>query len=194
MESYIFKPSCFQNKALNIAFRVLSISDARNWITRLSSDTKNLRLVIKAAGILGDPHAVEWLILKMREAKHARLAAESFTMITGIDLVQHGLTQAPPDNYEPLPSENTNDGSTEMDEDENLPWPNPALIGSSWKSLAGQLVKGQRYFLGKEINAGNLSMHIQHACQRQRHNAAMELALSDVSKILQNTCTKVSQG
>ena len=194
MELYIFKPSSFQNKALNLAFRVLSINDARNWITRLSSDTKNLRLVIKATGILGDPHAVEWLILKMREAKHARLAAESFTMITGIDLVQHGLTQAPPDNYEPLPSENTNDGSAEMDEDENLPWPNAALIGSSWKSLSGQLIKGQRYFLGKEINAGNLSMHIQYAYQRQRHNAAMELALSDVSKILQNTCAKVSQG
>ena len=193
MEPYIFKPSPHQERALNMAFRVLSIDDARHWITRLADDPQNSRSVIKAAGILGDPHAVDWLILKMRETPHARLAGESFTLITGIDLAQNNLTQEPPANYEPLPNENADDGHVAMDEDEHNPWPNATLVEAYWISIQGRFVKGQRYLLGQDINAANLSQHLQNACQRQRHAAAMEWALSDVSQVLPNTRAKVMQ-
>ena len=194
MEPYIFTASPHQDKALNIAFRVLSINDARSWITRLSGDAQHIRSVIKATGILGDPHAVDWLILKMREHKYARLAGESFTFITGIDLEKNQLNQDAPEHYEPIPNENAGDEIVAMDDDEKLPWPNATAVASIWKQTGGQLTKGQRYLLGKEINASNLITHIQNAYQRQRHAAAMERALLNVTQVLQNTRAKVNQG
>ena len=194
MEPHIFKVSPYQDRALNIAFRTLSINDVRNWITRLSGDAQHIRTVIKATGILGDPHAVDWLILKMREPKYARLAGESFTFITGIDLEKNQLSQKAPDNYQPLPNQEAGDESVAMDDDENLPWPDAALVAANWQQSANQFTKGQRYLMGKEINKSNLSNHIQNAYQRQRQAAAMELALLDASQVLQNTSAKVLQG
>ena len=194
MEPHIFNASPHQNRALNITFRSLSINDARSWITRLSGDVKHSRTVIKATGILGDPHAVDWLLLKMREPQHARLAAESFTFITGIDLVKSKLSQEAPDQYEPLPNAEASDETVAMDDDENLPWPNPEAIATYWQKTSGQFTKGQRYLLGKAINAGNMTAHCQNAYQRQRHAAAMELALLEPSHVLQSTSAKAMQG
>lgn len=191
MESHIFHKSPYQDRALNIAFRVLPIDLARTWISRLSGDAEHMRTVIKATGILGDPHAVDWLVLKMRETKFARLAGESFTMITGIDLEHNSLNQPAPTHYTPIPSENYEDGNVAMDEDENLPWPNYELIANTWKQYSNQFTKGQRYSLGKEINSSILTQHIQNTYQRQRHAAALELALLDVNSYLVNTKAKV---
>jgi len=80
-----------------------------------------------------------------------------------------------------------------MDEDEYLAWPNAALVAARWQKTVGQLTKGQRYLLGKEINTSNLLEHLQTAFQRQRHAAAMELALLDASRVLTNTRAKVNQ-
>lgn len=193
MEAYIFNESAFLDRAINITFRVLSINDARSWISRLSSDEQQNRTVIKATGVLGDPHAVDWLILKMREPAFARVAGESFTFITGIDLEKNQLNQSVPAHLEQLPNENPQDEVVALDEDENLPWPNAEAVALRWKQISGQFVKGQRYLLGKNINAANLAGHLQNACQRQRHAAAMELALLDASQILQNTSAKVIQ-
>lgn len=194
MEPHIFKASPHQDKALNITFRVLSINDARSWITRLSGDSQHIRTVIKATGILGDPHAADWLILKMREPKYARLAGESFTFITGIDLEKNQLSQDAPEHYEPIPNEDAGDEIVALDDDENLPWPNATAVAAIWKQSSGQFTKGQRYLMGKEINKSNLASHIQNAYQRQRQAAAMELALLDASQILHNTSARVIQG
>ena len=192
MEPYLFKPSSYQDQALNMAFRVLPINQARDWITRLSGDVQRIRHVIKATGIAGDPQAVDWLVLKMRETPHARLAGESFTLITGIDLNQNKLSQAAPEHVVAIPSENASDPNVAMDDDENLPWPNAALIAASWKHIAHQYIKGQRYFMGNDINTATLTHCIQHAYQRQRHAAALELALLDSANCLINTRAKIN--
>lgn len=194
MEPHIFNVSPHQDRALNITFRVLSINDARSWITRLSGDEQQISTVIKATGILGDPHAVDWLILKMREPKYARLAGESFTFITGIDLEKNQLSQVAPEHYEPIPNEDAGDEIVALDDDENLPWPNATAVEAMWKQSSVQFAKGQRYLMGKEINKANLTSHIQNPNQRQRQVVAIELALLDASQILQNTSAKVLQG
>ena len=192
MEPYIFNASPHQQRALDITFRVLPIAQARSLISRLSSDKDHMRSVIKATGILGDPHAVDWLILKMRETGYARLAAESFTLITGIDLEIKQLNQDAPEQYHPIPNQNADDDTVAMDDDENLPWPNPTLVATWWQQYGNQFSKGQRYLLGKENTATNLSSHLQHAYQRQRHAAALELALIDPGNVLVNTRFKVA--
>jgi uncharacterized protein (TIGR02270 family) len=130
----------------------------------------------------------------MREPKYARLAGESFTFITGIDLEKNQLTQDAPEHYEPIPNEDAGDEIVALDDDENLPWPNATAVATMWKQSCGQFTKGQRYLMGKEINKANLVNHIQNAYQRQRQAAAMELALLDASQILQNTSARVLQG
>ena len=192
LEPYVFSSSPFQDRALHVAMRTLSVNDARHWIARLSSDPKNERQVIKAKGMLGDPQAAEWLIEKMRDAQLARLAGEAFTLITGIDLVENHLTQEPPQDRALTPSENPDDDDIAMDEDEKLPWPQADLVDAFWKSARGQFNQGERYLLGKEITAANLSGHLQEANQRQRQAAALERALLEPSQIFTNTRAKVA--
>jgi len=39
-------------------------------------------------GVIGDPMSVPWLIRMIEVEKFARVAGESFTMITGVDIVR----------------------------------------------------------------------------------------------------------
>jgi len=193
MESHLFRESIYHDRALDVAFRVLPVSEARSWITQLAADPQHTRSVIKATGILGDLQAVNWLIEKMKDIAYARLAGEAFSQITGLNLEQNELQAMPPQNYVPMPNDDASDTQVAMEEDENLLWPNAALVAASWEQSSHQFIKGQRYLLGKEINASNVSHHLQQAYQRQRHAAAMELAVGAASHILQNTRAKVTQ-
>ncbi len=192
LEPYVFNTCDEQARALNIVFRVLTVHPAREWVSRLAVDRQQTRAAIKAAGIVGDPLAVDGLIEKMTDATQARVAGEAFSLITGIDLEQSRLSLDSPLQPAQVPSEDVNDPIVTLDEDEHLPWPNATLIAARWQQSAPQWVKGQRYFLGKEINTDNLSPILQHGFQRQRQAATMELALLDSSRVLQNTCAKVS--
>ena len=193
LEPHLFKTSAYQERALQVAFRVVPVSQARQWIAQLAADPQHARAAIKAAGISGDPYAVDGLIEKMKDQTHARLAGEAFTLITGIDLEQDRLNSAAPPNTVPMPNDDAHDPTVAMDEDEYLAWPNAALVAARWQQTVGQLTKGQRYLLGKEINTSHLLEHLQTSFQRQRHAAAMELALLDTSHVLTNTRSKVSQ-
>jgi len=191
LESYVFKSGLHQINAINIAFRVLPIEQARNWITKLATDKNQNRSVIKATGILGDPHAVNWLITKMREPTDARLAAEAFTFITGIDLEHNRLIEETPPAISAQPNDNADDDDVSLDEDENLPWPDPEKVSSIWISLGRGFISGQRYFLGKPITIDWLSNKLATGAQRQRHASVIELALTDSKSQLINTRARV---
>jgi uncharacterized protein (TIGR02270 family) len=180
-----------QDWAIQLAFRVLSIDAGREWISAMSKDKTQVRAVIKATGILGDPHAVNWLIGKMADPLLARLAGEAFTLITGVDLEQHQLTAAAPQNRELIPNDDTADAHVGMDEDENLPWPDVAKVTALWRNHGQNFIVGRRYFLGKPITADWLKNTITNGTQRQRHAAALELALIDPQTRLINTRAKV---
>jgi len=113
LEDYIFQQGPLQLPAVNIAFRVLPIDQARTLISKLSNDKDYIRVIIKATGVLGDPHAINWLILKMRESALSRLAAESFTMITGFDLDQNNLERDIPTHIYTHPGDSDDEKATE---------------------------------------------------------------------------------
>lgn len=191
LESFVFEKNPHQKKAISLVFRVLPVEQARQWVTRLAQDHEQQRAVIQAVGVLGDPFSIDWLIGKTGDSKLTRQAGEAFSMITGIDLEIYRLDQSEPEDYQPVPNDDAEDENVAMDEDENLPWPNTALLQAFWNERRQHFDAGTRYFLGKPVEQGALLRHLQSASQRYRHAAAMELALLDPAQILINTRAKV---
>lgn len=187
----LIQPGQHQDKAIHLAFRVLPVEIARNWISELAANETHVRTVIKATGVLGDPHAVNWLIGKMQDPKLAKLAGESFTSITGVDLEKHHLAIDEPENYPVIPNDDSDDENIELDEDENLPYPDMEKVAAIWRRHGQQFIVGRRYFMGRPITDELLKDKIKNGFQRQRHAAALELALSDSSAQLQNTHARV---
>jgi len=76
--------------------RRMDAGAAASWQKRLAGSPKLLRLGIVVAGAIGDPAFLPWLMSLMGELPLARLAGESFTMITGMDLAYRDLERKPP--------------------------------------------------------------------------------------------------
>jgi uncharacterized protein (TIGR02270 family) len=86
------------------------------------------RVALIRAGAIGDPVLIPWLMEYMSIPEIARVAGESFTMITGVDLAYDDLDGEWPEGFEAGPTEEPEDEDVEMDTDEDLPWPEPGLI------------------------------------------------------------------
>ncbi|MDH5571732.1 MAG: hypothetical protein OEY89_08205, partial [Gammaproteobacteria bacterium] len=193
LEPYVFKAGNHQKEAIQIAFRVLPLEQSRQWVSRFVNEPDQLRNVIIATGILGDPHAVDWLLLKMRELNYARVAAESFCMITGADLEKMLMTIDAPEHVDDGPTDDPDDANVSMHDDENLPWPNVELVASYWNGIRSRFIVGQRYLLGKPVELSTLVPGLTTAYQRQRHAIAYEIAMLDKSEKLINTRSIVSR-
>ncbi len=191
LEPFVICPNVNQQRAIQLAFRCLAISKARDWITKLSADESQVRNVLKASGVLGDPQAIGWLITHMRNPKLARLAGEAFSLITGIDLEANQLVIEIPDLDEQLPDDEPGDDNVEMDEDENLPWPDADALTITWQKYGNKFVCGNRYFMGKAIGQEPLVTQLGNMTQRQLHEAAIEAALMNPSLVLSNTYKRV---
>lgn len=177
LQPFVFKAAPHQARALQLAFRVLPVEQGREWISSLARDPAQARSVIQATGILGDPHAVNWLIGKMSEPKLARLAGEAFTQITGIELERHQLQREVPHDAAPIPNDDPADPEVGLDADENLPWPEVDKVAALWRHHGQHFLVGRRYFLGKPLSPEWLNDKLVNGSQRQRHAAALELAL-----------------
>jgi len=189
LEPLVFKTGPHQDQAIQLAFRVLPVEQAREWISKLSEDESQIRAVIKATGVLGDPHAINWLISKMQNPMLAKLAGESFALITGIDLEKHNLQIDVSDNAPPV--EDIDDDNIELDQDENLPFPDVAKVEAIWRNRGQNFIIGRRYFMGRPVTSEILKEKLAGGTQRQRHAAAMELALSENDVQLPNTRARI---
>jgi uncharacterized protein (TIGR02270 family) len=183
--------SPFQNLALQLCFRVLSVDQGRAWISTLAKDENQMRAVIKATGILGDPHAVNWLITKMSEPTLAKLAGEAFSFITGADLVKNKLTTQQPTAH-PMQENDELDDDIELDDDENLPYPDDKKVAMLWRSHGQKFLIGRRYFIGQVASTAWLKSILNNGTQRQRHAASMELALHENNVQLPNTRARIT--
>lgn len=188
LKEFVFNTGPHQNQAIQLAFRSLPIEIARTWISKLSEDENQVRIVIKAAGALGDPHAINWLIEKMKHPALARLAGEAFANITGVDLKQNQLLIEPMDHPLSTPDD-THDIA--LDEDEHLPHPDAEKVMALWRTYGQNFSIGHRYFMGQLIAAATLKETLTKGNQRQRHAAAMELALNEQGVPLPNANARV---
>ena len=143
----------------------------------LAENRGSARLAVIGAGTIGDPISIPWLIEQMKIPDLARVAGESLTMITGVDIAYEDLEGDRPAGFESGPTEDPQDENVEMDPDENLPWPNPELIQRWSNSHRANFQNGTRYLIGKPIAEEWLQQVLQIGRQRQRAAAAVELVL-----------------
>lgn len=177
LRPFVFKPGPYRARALQMALRILPLEEGRAWISALAQDPANIRVAIAASGVLGDPRAANWLIEKMTDPRLARLAGEAFANITGIDLDGCNLTLAPEQRLAPLDTPDGDDIG--FHEDQNLPWPDAGKVAALWRNRGPNFKVGQRYFLGKVMTPDRLKLTIADGTMRQRHAAALALALID---------------
>ncbi len=192
LQPFVFTAEPHQHLAIQLAFRVLPVETARQWITSLSKDESQIRAVIKACGALGDPHAINWLIHKMQDPEVARLAGEAFSSITGIDLKKNQLLIDVPDVSPGVADDDINDNNIDRDEDEDLPIPDTEEITAIWLAHGLNFIVGHRYFMGHPVAPDVLKETLSNGTQRQRHAAAMALALHEHGMPLPNTCARIS--
>ena len=139
------------------------------------------------AGMSGDPSYIPWLIKQMKVPKLAKIAGESFSFITGVDIAYEDLEGVLPEEFTAGPTENSEDEDVAMSADEDLPIPDPLLIDQWWKQRQQNFVLGQRYLLGKPINQIQCQLVLRTGKQRHRQAAALELALMQPATLLFET-------
>lgn len=196
LEAWVIAENPLQRQAIEICFRSLPLETAREWISHLAKDTTKIRQVIHATAVLGDPQAINWLLVQMRTPALTRYAGEAFTTITGIDLETHKLVlENIPELDELLPNDGAQNEELDISEDQNLPFPDINKVAAVWQKYQQRFALGQRYFMGQIIgNNQQTSDHLQQIYergkQRQRGAAALELSLQSSSQYLLNHAEK----
>ena len=157
------------------------------WLSRLGQDSRNVRLIVLAVGILGDPAGVPWLIEKMRVPVLARVAGQSFSMITGADLAGHQLEGPPPLERSPAdPTDDAADENVTVDPDANLAWPNPGAVQAWWQSAGGRYPEGTRFLRGIPLGQHGCNVVLREGYPHERRAAAYELVLMNPGRPLWN--------
>jgi uncharacterized protein (TIGR02270 family) len=167
----------FAERACSTALRRMDVAEARDWQGEISKKANLQRIALIGAGALGDPALIPWLVEYMTVPDIARVAGESFSMITGVDLAYEDLEGERPEGFEAGPTENPEDEDVAMDPDEDLPWPDPKLIGDWWQKNKANFKSGVRYLCGKPISEEQCQHVLRYGYQRQRAAAAIELAM-----------------
>jgi uncharacterized protein (TIGR02270 family) len=164
--------------ALGLLLRRLPLAEGNAWLAAFARDLPaRRRSLIRATGILGDPRYVPWLLERMRSAPEARLAGEALSMITGLDLAYLDLDRDAPEDFESGPNDDPRDEDVALDEDGDLPWPDPDRLGAWWASRRAAFPAGTAFFLGRPKEQADWLGALSDGFQRQRLAAALELAI-----------------
>jgi uncharacterized protein (TIGR02270 family) len=170
-------PGPWRSRALGLLLKLQSPADAHITLKALAQDPACMRLLIQAIGAAGDSHYVPWLLQQMQDLKLTRLAGESFSFITGLDLAYLDLERKPPEGVDFGPNDDPNDDNVAMDEDDGLPWPDVEKITAWWQAHGHRFAPGTRYFMGKPPSSAHCLDVLKNGYQRQRMAAAIYLCL-----------------
>jgi uncharacterized protein (TIGR02270 family) len=173
-------------RAFDLAMRLGSSDDARGWLQDLRGHPLGREFQVRAAGILSEVALLPFLIERLADPALARIAGESFSMITGVDLAFEDLDGEPPDDLPTIPNDDPDDPRTELDADDELPWPDPAAIGRWHATNADALRQTPRRFLGQPWGGEAFRLGLERGFQRQRRAAAFNLAVASPDAVLSN--------
>jgi uncharacterized protein (TIGR02270 family) len=176
----------FKWRALDLVVRLMDRETVIAWFRQLAHDPAHARLVVVGAGVLGDPVVVPWLTEKMSIPNLARVAGESFSMITGIDLSESKLDAVQPEGFTAGPTDDPGDENVSIDRDENLPWPDSAKVQVWWRRESTRFPVSVRHLRGAPLTRESCEGVFREGYQRQRRAAAYELALLSPGSPLQN--------
>jgi uncharacterized protein (TIGR02270 family) len=167
----------WRSRALGLLLKLQLPADAHATLEALAQDPASVRILIQGIGTAGDPHYVPWLIQQMQDLKLSRLAGESFSYITGLDLAYLDLERKPPEGVDFGPNDDPNDDNVAMDEDDGLPWPDVEKVSSWWQAHGQRFAPGTRYFMGEPPSTAHCLEVLKNGFQRQRMAAAVYLCL-----------------
>jgi uncharacterized protein (TIGR02270 family) len=170
-------PGPLRARALGMTIQAMGITRAHEFVRSESWSPDDVRTLIRASGLVGDPAYIPWLISFMKNDSLARIAGEAFTLVTGADLSRLDLERKPPENLESGPNDDPDDPNIDMDEDDWLPWPDQERVHGWWSVHAGGFQPGVRYFMGQPISRENCLRVLKEGYQRQRITAALYLPL-----------------
>ncbi len=179
LKTIALKDESYSEESVKMALRLMDPVNASGWIKELAQSPEHIYKAVIGTGIAGDPVMIPWLITLMDNNEIARVAGESFTMITGVDLAYEDLEGEWPEGFEAGPTESPEDEDVELDPDEDLPWPEQGLIQKWWDQNNGSFQEGKRYLSGKPITTEWCQQVLREGKQRQRAAAATELAISN---------------
>lgn len=150
--------------AIDIAMRCGESGWAREVLRALAANPDQRRTALYAAGSFGDPTTVPWLLEHLSDPLHARLAGQSFSMLTGADIDYLDLDRDAPESMpEPVPYE------------DDLRWPDRDAIQAWWTNARRRFAPGRRYLCGEPVSAASCTRVLREGFQRQRAAAAIEL-------------------
>ncbi len=187
LHSIASQPGPWRTLALGLTLKLHASVAIHADLKTLSQDPTSARLLIRAIGAAGDPHYLPWLIQQMHDLKLTRLAGESFSLITGLDLADLDLDRKPPEGFEPGPNDDPDDSNVVMDEDDSLPWPDADKITAWWHTNGSRFAPGTRFFMGEPPSPAHCLAVLKTAFQRQRIAAAEYLCLMNPGTALFNT-------
>jgi uncharacterized protein (TIGR02270 family) len=177
LQRFASEPGLLRRRALGLLLKLQEPKAANATLAALAKDPACIRLLIQGIGIAGDPHYVPWLIQQMQDLKLSRLAGESFSYITGLDLAYLDLERKPPEGVDFGPNDDPNDDNVAMDEDDGLPWPDVEKISNWWQANDQRFAPGTRYFMGEPPSTAHCLDVLKNGYQRQRMAAAIYLCL-----------------
>jgi uncharacterized protein (TIGR02270 family) len=179
-----FEPGFRRAQAFALALQAANPASAHERLQSLAQAPDQWRWLLQGAGFVGDPAYSPWLIRRMGDKGAARLAGESFSLITGTDLRRQHLHRNAPSDAESGPSDDPAEEGVAMDEDEGLPWPDPAKVQAWWNSNGERFHAGRRYFMGEPVSRDNCIRVLKNGYQRQRIAAAVHLSLINPGETL----------
>jgi uncharacterized protein (TIGR02270 family) len=169
----------FAAHALPLYMRACDVNDAHDvlrTLTRRSGATARRRL-IQGCGAVGDPLYLPWLMDMMSEDAWARVAGESFALITGADLMALDLVRRRPEGLTTRPGEYLAEADLGRGDDAHLPWPDRYSVSAWWSAQQVHLPVGRRHFMGSPPTVDRAIDVLGNGLQRQRAAAAQWLAL-----------------
>nr|WP_319490553.1 TIGR02270 family protein [uncultured Desulfobacter sp.] len=165
------------DEACAMAVRVMNPAESYPWLNMLMAVPGLARIAVKGSGAMGNPGNIPILLQMMEDPDLARLAGEAVAMITGVDLAYEDLDKEVPEGFETGPSEDPEDDNVDLDPDEDLPWPDPVMVGQWWNENKNRFQPNTRYLAGRPLESKHLIHVLKTGYQRQRMAAAVELAM-----------------
>ncbi len=177
--------SAFCIPAMQVALPVLDAHAVKKALKVLADNQDTLRLAVIGAGLSGQPSYIPWIIQQMQVAGLARVAGEAFSRLCGVDLAYQDMVgELPDDGGGGGPTENAEEESVEMDEDEDLPYPDFILVHQWWLDNRGYFKPDVRYLYGKPASNKQCRWALKKGGQRLRYVAAILLALAEPKRTL----------
>ncbi len=167
----------YKQQAMKLGLLSMDNAKSEQLLKQWANDESRQRDAVIGAGIVGDPRYIVSLINKMDDLSLARVAGDAFSTITGIDIAYNDLEADIPEDYNATPNEDSQDDNVDMDQDDDLPWPNKHMIAELWQRSSKEYELGVKYFNGSSVNEDNLRNNLYFGSQVIRKLAALNYCL-----------------